>query len=240
MHEHPGNRSEPVVEYLPHRRIVGRIAQIDDHLSQVVRRRLPLGEQRFDVFEHPHGLARDVFRSHDLSPVIDTGRSGQQDMAAVAVPDAHPPLERHAVLVGRIQIIPGMQVSLLSGLQPLHGVSVEQDGASRVAVTAFDPGTRNVMGLRRQSMPFEKPATSPDDSPVIDVHVLHKKPGADAIVLQRASESGQQVRVTRQQCLGLIGRSAAQGGSSRCPNMPVTVMIGRDSGRNRSDFDIRL
>ena len=67
-----------------------------------------------------------------------------------------------------------MQVSLLSGLQPLHGVSVEQDGASRVAVTAFDPGTRNVMGLRRQSMPFEKPATSPDDSPVIDVHVLHK------------------------------------------------------------------
>ena len=85
-----------------HHDVVGGIAQIDNHGGNVGIGGSGLREKGLHILQHTVGLAADVVLVHHLSLVVNTGGTGDKDMAAVGMVDIGAALETHTVFAGAV------------------------------------------------------------------------------------------------------------------------------------------
>lgn len=95
---------ETLVEHLPHHGIICRIAQVNQHLSDVIKRHFCFLQQGLHVFPHAFGLFPDITRMHHFTPVIDTGRTGYENLTSVAIIHIRTTLKTYSILIRRIQM----------------------------------------------------------------------------------------------------------------------------------------
>ena len=156
-------------------RIISRIPQVDDDLSQILFTGFGFGQQGLYVFQHSVDLSLNIAGSHDVSAMVDAGRTRKENMAAVAVFDADSPFESDSVFIRGIQMGAGIEDLLLFRFEPVYGIGVQGYETSRISLTALDAGTGDIVGFRSQVVAFENRSSGVDDSSVIDIHVLDEK-----------------------------------------------------------------
>ena len=105
-------------------------------------------------------------------------------MLTITIFDSHATLERHAILIGRVQVRRRIKITDLSFPQALHRISVHLNQHFRIGMPPTNACTGDVMCLLRQSLRDKGLPTRLYHTSVIHVDILHEKPGTQAILRQ--------------------------------------------------------
>ena len=186
---------EKFLDYL----IIGYVAQVDDESSHIGELHACLVEQGFYIFPHAEGLLADISGMNNLSPMVDTGCTGDKGMATVTVIHTGSPFETDTVFVGRVEVCTGIKVADLFWRDAQYGIGIHQDSNLRVCMAAADTSTGNEVGFRGQVLGMEDLVTGLDYSSIIDINILDEEPGAQTVGGQRSTVLHQLKQVIIQQ-----------------------------------------
>lgn len=106
--------------------MVGGVSQIDNHLADIIKSAFGLLEQGIDIFPHALRLLADVADVQDVSFVVNACRSGDEDLATVAVVNTRASFKTDAIFIGGVQV--GWRVEvfhLFFGVNANDGIVVE-------------------------------------------------------------------------------------------------------------------
>ena len=121
---------------------------------------------------------------NNLTPVVDAGRPGYKDMLTITIFDSHATLERHAILIGRVQVRRRIKITDLSFPQALHRISVHLNQHFRIGMPSSNARTGDIVRLLRQSLRDKSLPTRLNHTGIIHVDILYEKPGTYAILRQ--------------------------------------------------------
>ena len=174
-----------------HLGVVGRIAQVDDEVGDVVVAAASLAEQRLDVLPHAVGLPHYVALVHHQPLVVDARRARDEHVAAVAIVDRGAALERHAVVARAVQVGGRVEVVHLFGAYAAHGVVVHLGEHVGVLLSAAYAGGGYEVGVVGEALGEEHLVARSHHAAVVQVDVVDEEPRAQAVVAQRAAFLGQ-------------------------------------------------
>ena len=129
-----------LLEKFPYHLVIGYVAQVDDESSHIGEIHVCFAKQGFHVFPHAEGLLADIAGMDNLSPVVDTGSTGDEGMATVTVIDAGSAFETDTVFVSGVQVSPCVKVTYLFGRDAQDGIGIHQDGNRRSSMASADTG----------------------------------------------------------------------------------------------------
>ena len=165
-------------------RSVGQVAQVDDEVLDVGHRGTAVGQEGTDVLQKPFGLAGYVSHIDDLAVIVDAGRT--RDEVLVLAGQGHPgaALESHTVLMGRVQVVEGLEIEQVVRLDAGGGQEVDGHADVLAHGAAANAGTGNEVGVDGEAVLAEHVVAGLDDAVVVGVDIAHVNPGPDAMVLQ--------------------------------------------------------
>ena len=104
--------------------VIGRIAQIDHHLTHFVEGALCLCKQCFYILPHAVGLLDDILRVHHFTFIVDRGGARDEYLTAISIIDIGTALKGDTIVAGAIQVGGGIQIMYLLLLHTCNGVVV--------------------------------------------------------------------------------------------------------------------
>ena len=164
--------------------VVGYVAQIDDEGTHIREIHIRFAKQGFHVFPHAEGLLADIAGMDNLSPVVDTGSTGDEGMPTVTVIDAGSAFETDTVFVSGVQVSPCVKVTYLFGRDAQDGIGIHQGGNGRISMASADTGTGDEMSIGSESLGTEHVIPCLHHSGVVYIDILDKEPGTYTVIGQ--------------------------------------------------------
>ena len=175
------------LKILLNHRIISHISQIGDRLRNITSSSVRLFQQHADIFHHPLGLFYDIARIDNLSPVIDTRRTRDEDLFTIPIRNSRTPLEGYSIFISRIQVRGSVKELNLSRLQPIHRITVHLYQHRGIGMTSLDTRTSDIMRLLRKILRDKNFFPGFHHTGVIHVYVLYKEPSTDTMRSQRTT-----------------------------------------------------
>ena len=182
-------------------------------------------QQSPDILPHPLRLPHYVAGMDHMPLVVDARCARDVYVAAVAIFYQCATLESHSVVNSAVEVARGIEIALLGGREPRHGVCVElyeRGGAGREATDAC---RGDIMRLGGQPLPVEYSAPCLDHAGILRVDIAHVEPCPDTVSGKRRASLPELLHISAECPLRLPFSVAAALCHPHHPQMAVAVVL---------------
>ena len=175
---------EAFCEHSANDAVVSYITKIDGHFAYVLPCAFSLGKENLDIFKHTLGLTDNIAGMNHHTLVVDTCSTADEDVSSVLIIHVCATLEAYTIVACAVEVGWGIEILYLILADTINGIVIQLHEDVRISLTTTYASRGYEMSLVGKSLMEEHVITSTNHTTIVEIHVSHEEPCADAVLFE--------------------------------------------------------